>query len=88
MRGFLFCHRCKRAMADRSVLFCCVLVVCLVFWWEVVFCLLRSMPTPGPGDTDAGTWWAHFEPIEQGALACFKTAPFTKLLCRQVKFHH
>ncbi|WP_164507172.1 hypothetical protein [Companilactobacillus furfuricola] len=50
--------------------------------------VVRSMPTPGPGDTDAGTWWAHFEPIKQRALACFKTAPFTKLLRRQVKFHH
>ncbi|WP_164507225.1 hypothetical protein [Companilactobacillus furfuricola] len=49
---------------------------------------VRSMPTPGPGDTDAGTWWAHFEPIEQGALACFKTAPSSKLLRRQDEFHH
>ncbi|WP_164507306.1 hypothetical protein [Companilactobacillus furfuricola] len=64
------------------------MLVCLVFGVEVVVWLLRSMPTPGPGDTATGTWWAHFEPIEQSALACFKTAPFSKLLRRQEKFHH
>ena len=41
-----------------------------------------SLPTPGPGDTAAGTWWAHFEPIEHKPLACFKTAPSSKLLRR------
>ncbi|WP_164507309.1 hypothetical protein [Companilactobacillus furfuricola] len=55
--------------------------------WEWIFGV-RSMPTPGPGDTAAGTWWAHFEPIEQSALACFKTAPFSRLLRHQEKFHH
>ncbi|WP_164507224.1 hypothetical protein [Companilactobacillus furfuricola] len=36
----------------------------------------------------SGTWWAHFEPIEQRALACFKIAPSSKLLRRQDAFHH
>ncbi|WP_125770203.1 hypothetical protein [Companilactobacillus furfuricola] len=73
-------------MADRRVLLGAPFVSLLRL--EVVVWLLRSMPTPGPGDTDAGTWWAHFEPIEQSTLACFKTAPSSKLLRRQDEFHH
>ncbi|WP_125771699.1 hypothetical protein [Companilactobacillus furfuricola] len=76
-------------MVDRGVLLGAHFVSLFGGWGvEVVFWLLRSMPTPGPGDTATGTWWAHFEPIEQSALACFKTAPFSKLLRRQEKFHH
>ncbi len=66
-------------------------LICDFFWWNylfkkiyvvVVVWVCGSLPTPGPGDTAAGTWWAHFEPIEQSALACFKTAPSSKLLRR------
>ncbi len=81
------CARGERVFSRREAF--CLVDVLMFVWWDRGGSLFGgALPTPGPGDTDAGTWWAHFEPIEQSALACFKTAPFTKLLRRQVKSHH
>ncbi|WP_164507248.1 hypothetical protein [Companilactobacillus furfuricola] len=47
-------------MADSGVFLVLAFVIFGGWGVEVVVWLLRSMPTPGPGDTDAGTYPTRF----------------------------
>ncbi len=66
-------------MADRSVLLCWSSVSLFGCWGVVVvFWLLRSMPTPGPGDTATGTLPTRFELLEENHFDDLKYESYSK----------